>query len=146
MGIKRFNQEADQIIIHTDDAICSTKKEILHSDIFLHIMDQYVERLQDRQAPLLGDFPFDITSREGRSLLIGTLRSLCDFPLEQLAQSLPQGDEILAPRSRKALDEFVNGLYDFWRSFDRFLVLHGEPGASSLDQRPYRAFNATAEH
>ena len=145
MAIKGFKQEANQIIIHTDDHVCSTKQELLHSDIFLRVIEQYIDRLQDCHAPLLKALPFDVTTREGRALLLGTLRSLCDFPLEQLADSLPQGGKVLDHGTRKALDEFVADLYNFWRSFDRFLVLHGEPGPSSLDQRPYRAFNATAE-
>ncbi len=145
MALKWFNQENNQIIMHTNEAVCSTKQEVVHSDIFLHIIDQYIERLQKCDSPKLAALPFDATTREGRYLLVSTLRSLCDFPLERLAQSLPQGEDILAPAARQALDEFVAGLYDFWRSFDRFLVLHGEPGPSSLDSRPYRAFNATAE-
>ena len=145
MAIMLFHQESKQIIIHIDDCVCSTKKEVLHSGIFLRIVAQYIERLNDCQSPLLNALPFDVATREGRALLIGTLRSLCDFPLEQLAESLPDGDAILGHSTRKALDEFVEGLYNFWRSFDRYLVLRSEPGPSSFDQRPYRSFNATAE-
>ncbi|NTW88557.1 MAG: phosphoenolpyruvate carboxykinase [Desulfobulbaceae bacterium] len=41
--------------------------------------------------------------------------------------------------------KFVEGLYDFWKKFDRFLVLHSDPGPSSFDKRPYRSFNSTTE-
>lgn len=44
------------------------------------------------------------------------------------------------------LHEFVEGFYNYWRGFDRFMILHSEPGPTSLDQRPYRAFNATLEN
>ncbi|MDI6788432.1 MAG: phosphoenolpyruvate carboxykinase [Planctomycetota bacterium] len=47
---------------------------------------------------------------------------------------------------RKELLEFVEGLYNFWRGFDRFMVCHSEQGLDSYDQRPYRTFNNTVEH
>ena len=39
--------------------------------------------------------------------------------------------------------DFVEYLYNFWRSFERFAVCDSEGDA--LDKRPYRTFNETVE-
>ena len=41
------------------------------------------------------------------------------------------------------LYEFIEGLYDYWRKFERFLVCDSD--GDVLDQRPYRTFNSTVE-
>lgn len=143
--VKWFAQERNQIIMHTADYVCASKRDLVHNAVFLHTVGQYIERLQQCDAPLLQALPFEVTAAEGRRRLIETLRALCDSPLTQVAETLEDPEAVTAPPAREALHEFVEGLYNFWRSFDRFLVLHGEPGPSSLDRRPYRAFNATAE-
>ena len=43
-----------------------------------------------------------------------------------------------APRR---LHEFVEGLYDFWRRLDRFMVCAPRPAAGARDTRPLRVFN-----
>ena len=46
---------------------------------------------------------------------------------------------------RERLHEFVEGLYDFWRRWDRFLVVRADAAAQPGDKRPLRAFSQTVE-
>jgi len=143
--MKRFVQEKDQIIFHTQSSICTSKPELLQSNVFDRILTLYLERLQRRDSLVLSRLPGSLSGGEGKDRLVRLLLHLCDLPLETISRDWPERDALLEPQGRRALHEFVEGLYDFWRTFDRFMVLHSEPGPSSFDRRPYRAFNATAE-
>jgi hypothetical protein len=48
--------------------------------------------------------------------LIRLLQTLCEYPIEQVANLIPQANCFLEKTQRKNLHEFVEGLSDFWRS------------------------------
>lgn len=156
MPVKRSFKEANQIIIHTDGAICSTAEELSTSEVFRGVVRLYLTGLREQESPLLG--PLGLTDPEGTAeadreekLLVGLLRELGSRTLEEVAAAAAANGRdslaarLLNPDGRMALSEFAEGLYDFWRGFDRFMVLHSQPGAAAFEQRPYRAFNATIE-
>lgn len=143
--MKHFSQEQNQIILHTDKAICTSKSELIHSDVFQRILRLYTVHLHRHHSAVLASLPEALVATDNQQLLQAVLAHLCELPLEKVPEHLPQAAPLLQAGMRKALHQFAEGLYDYWRTFDRFLVLHAEPGPSSFDQRPYRAFNATAE-
>ncbi|MBF0205458.1 MAG: phosphoenolpyruvate carboxykinase [Oligoflexia bacterium] len=136
-----LNHKDKQIIIHTDRPICSNKKELLNSKSFREILFFFWKRLKKTNSPLLSECGLSLENEEGIEKLYTVLLGLIDTRFD--------GPDLLnGPDNRidmASLDSLVNELYDFWRSFDRFIVLHGRPGPSSYDQRPYRAFNETIE-
>lgn len=139
----RLEQEGRQLILHTEGTICTTGRELIHSDVFEQIVALYAEQLHEHDSPFLDLFP---GIREGRTdEAVTLLRVLAGSPVEEVAKFFPGADRFLEPRNRRSLHQFVEGLYDFWRHFERFMVLHSEPGPSSFDRRPYRSFNATLE-
>jgi hypothetical protein len=73
--------------------------------------------------------------------MVALLRALADRPLAEAAKAHPEAAPMSAHPAE--LMEFVEGLYDFWRQLDRFMVCHSEAGPDSHDRRPYRTFNAT---
>lgn len=145
MGIKRFETEGTQMVIHTEGQVCASKRELTHSDVFFRVICRYVKHLRERHSPLLELLDLDSDNAAGCSSLLALLRSLSENPLDQVCRLVPRSSHFMEPARRRALYEFVEGLYDFWRTFDRFMVVHSEPGSSSLDQRPYRVFNDTIE-
>lgn len=145
MGIKRFESEGSQIIIHTEGQVCGSKRELTHSDVFYRVLRLYVAALRKRHSPLLDLLDLQEENAAGCSSLLALLRPLSENSLDQVARVVPEAGRFLEPARRTALHEFVEGLYDFWRVFDRFMVVHSQPGPSSSDQRPYRVFNETIE-
>lgn len=145
MGLKRFEAEAGQMIIHTEGQVCGSKRELTHSDVFYRVLCLYVNALRTKRSPLVDLLDLRSDSGGGCSSLLALLRPLSENTLDQVAGIVPEAKRFLEPARRKALHEFVEGLYDFWRGFDRFMVVHSEPGPSSSDQRPYRVFNETIE-
>jgi hypothetical protein len=140
----RFDTEKNQVVLHTESSICTTAGELLHSSVFRRVVEGYCRSLVSSDSPLLEPFigifgknPF----REISTLII----SLADHTLPELAEARSELAPLMGAENRRMLHEFVEGLYDYWRHFDRFLILHSEPGKSNFDRRPYRAFNATIE-
>ena len=146
MSTMRSYKEANQIIIHTEGDICSTVQDVTRSSVFRGIVKLYLAKLREQESPLLDVLDLeDSGSAEPEAGLIAILGALCASPLEQVVSTISEAGPLLDPARRRALHELVEGLYDFWRAFDRFMVLHSEPGSSSFEQRPYRAFNLTIE-
>ena len=79
--------------------------------------------------------------RRGR--LLDLLRLLANNPLERVSITACAPGDLLARREQ--LHEFVEGLYDFWRRWDRFLVVRAEVAPAPGDKRPLRGFTETVE-
>lgn len=145
MPLKRLDMDRNQIVIHSDGPVCETAHQLVHSDAFQRVFTQFVRRLRSQEAPLLTDLSIDLGQEDDRASFGALLRSLAENSLEQASQLIPLADHFLTPAYRKALGEFVEQFYSFWRAFDRFMVLHAVPGAGAMDKRPYRAFNESVE-
>ncbi len=146
MDEKVFAVVESQAILHVREHICTSVRDLLQSAVFVDIVTRYYRRLLQRESPLL--IPFRKLPEEpiGPEKTVDLLRVLSGLPIEQVAGMLPWAAHFTERGNRRRLHEFVEGLYDFWRNFDRYMILHSEPGPSSFDQRPYRAFNATLEN
>lgn len=143
MTIKSFAREGQQFIIYSNGKICESKRELLSSAVFTEIVQDFVEELCRNDSPLLDSLGPDVANDREFRQLINVLRALSEHPLEQVASILP-GTEILTDsQHRQALHLFVERLYDYWRSFDRYMILLSEAGSDGFNQRPYRAFNDT---
>ncbi len=140
----RFDTEKNQVILHTESSICSTAGELLHSSVFRRVVERYCQSLSASDSPLLEPFDQIFGKNQFRDIS-NLIIMLADHTLPELVESRNELAPFLEPEFRRILHEFVEGLYDYWRHFDRFLILHSEPGKSNFDRRPYRAFNATIE-
>jgi hypothetical protein len=145
MPDKRFDIENNQVILHTQGAICTTANDLVHSDVFVRVVANFCDALHAQDSPLIQPFLAFHHTDGSWDNVVGLLRMLVDHTLDELAAMLPETQEFLEPARRLTLHEFVERLYDFWRSFDRFMVLHSEPGRGRFDKRPYRSFNITIE-
>jgi hypothetical protein len=152
MGFKRFDRDGRQIVIHTEGAVCADKESLVAGEMFEQVVGLYCDDLAAQKSPLLSPFPVPgaaagtngvSASRWGR--VVQVLRGISVMPLDTVANSIAGGERLIEPTERRRLAAFVEGLYDYWRAFDRFMVLHSSPGPNSFDRRPYRAFNHTIE-
>lgn len=148
MTTKHSFKEGNQIIIHTEGEICATVSDLTRSESFKGVVLLYLGHLRAQESPLLdalGLASREVVQDEPDGQIVSLLRDLASTSLEELAASSSYAEYLLEPQRRAALHQFAEGLYDYWRSFDRFMVLHSQPGPSSYEHRPYRAFNATIE-
>jgi len=143
MALKRFVQEQKQLIIHTEGMICSTAKQLFESREFNRIVALYVKKFVKHSSYVQDIRDRGLFKKSDGLYITELLRMLAEHPLDEVAKLQPDAQELLDPQSRKSMLIFVEELYNFWRTFDRFMILYSEPGPSSFDQRPYRSFNAT---
>ncbi len=145
MPTKDLSQFGRQVVLNTEGEICDSISELLRSPIFKRVVNQFCKMLEDKDSPLVGIFKEFNDPHDDWTGVVNLLRSLEENNLEDIARLLPKAKVFLEPETRHLLHQFVEALYDYWRHFDRFMVLRAEPGSSLHDQRPYRSFNATVE-
>ncbi len=143
MSLRIIDQEGNQIIMHTDGFICSTVGELVSGSAFKHIVQDYICRLVKRESPLLDDIDADLTTESCVDTLVSLLRALTILPLAQAVKIVDSSEMYL--NNADGLHWLVEGLYDFWRSFDRYMICHSEGEPGSYAERPYRMFNSTVE-
>lgn len=143
MPIGAPHREGSQLILRTTGIICSTTRELAASDVFEQAVRWYVEDRRERDSALLDELGTDLGDPAEVTRLIAVLRTLAAVPLEQVVLILPECAGYL--ERPKALHRVVEDLYDFWRSFDRFMVCYSAQGPDSHEHRPYRTFEATVE-
>jgi hypothetical protein len=145
LGIEGSFQFVDRkVIIRLKDRGCETPEELLSSPLFREVVLRFVRKLERNNSPVL------IFFGEGREIgdpdvdeLIQVFQLLARMPLEWVAKLLEDLDRRRFLEHPGALHTFVEGLYDYWRQFERFIVCDSE--GDVLDQRPYRTFHATSE-
>ncbi|HNX94332.1 MAG TPA: hypothetical protein PKL14_04155 [Holophaga sp.] len=146
MEHKIVDREGKQVIIRAAGNTCASKHEILGSPVFRRILFLFVEHLQANGSLLVNQvLPGAATEEEDLDEIILLFRILSDFPIEEAVNIVPAARKFVDADGRKALWEFVEALYDYWRSFDRYMVIQSEDRMGGPDKRPYRAFNATIE-
>lgn len=143
MYVRDMRWEGSQVILHTDGLLCTSSREVVNSSAFERLLNMFLDHLIDHEDPLLSGIYSGYETDEQRRLLLVLLRALADTPLEYVVRSIPGTDAYLV--DPRPLYLFVESFYDFWRSFDRYLVCFSEEGPLSHDKRPYRTFNATVE-
>jgi energy-coupling factor transporter ATP-binding protein EcfA2 len=131
-----------KVILTINKRICETSEELLSSELFYKILIRCISRLSKRGSVLLNIFDNSREiSKDNISLLVDTLKSLVKIPIK-LVPDIIKGTEKLTSDTN-LLNDFVEYLYNYWRSFDRFILCSSE--YEDLDKRPYRTFNETVE-
>lgn len=144
MSLNNVVFTGDKCIMYTDGSMCDTTRQLLASNLFAEVVRKFVRQLQEHDSMLLGIFDGQNITDELVDLLIGTLKRLGIDPIDDAVKFLP-GSEIFK-KNKELLNSFVEELYDYWRSYNRFLVsaLDTKNGSANKE-KPYRFFNDTSE-
>ncbi len=140
-NIGKFKITKRKVIIRLKDRICETADELLSSELFTKIIKQCINDLLKRKSILLNIFNNDEINDQNINILIQTLQFLAKMPLTLIPNIVKGADKFL--KDPMLLNDFVEHLYNYWRSFDRFIICDSE--GDVLDKRPYRTFNTTIE-
>jgi len=144
--LKRCDIGPRQMVLDVEKQLCTDKRELLVSDVFARVVATYCGHLRAKGSPLIDVVAGMEGTDAGWRDLVRLLQMLADTPLDEAVRHTPRWSALAQTARRHELHAFVEGLYDYWRSFDRYVVLHSEPGPSGFDQRPYRSFNLTVEN
>ena len=130
----------NKCIMQTDGEVCKTAEELLNSKVFKKVLNKFIKSLTERNSNLLNIFSRKEVDSKKISRLINTFKKLAQAYKEQELYSADIKDPEL-------LSEFVEALYNYWRSLERFIVCYSENDVKeSLEEKPYRVFNDTEEH
>ena len=143
MPLLRLDEDPGQLVLHSQGAVCSSTREVVESEPFERVVGLYLAHLAEHDGPLLEALDIDSTDTAARASFVDLLRLLAHNPLERIVRTSPERAPPLGRRS--ALHRFVEGLYDFWRGFDRFLVDHPGAGRVGPGDGVDRVFNASLE-
>ncbi len=140
-GTFRFVQ--NKVIIQLRDRVCETSEELLESGLFSEIAVRYINSLKRKDATLLHVFGKKAAEIDNSDIqvLIRILKILSKMPLAAVPKLVESSERFIA--NPLQLEALVEGLYNYWRQFDRFIVC--DSTGDRLDKRPYRTFNSTIE-
>ena len=138
MSLLRLDIDDRQVVMHSVGAMCASTQELVESASFARVLDLYIDHLESHNPAALVELGLP-----ERAAVLDLIRLLANNPLERVARTWAGPGDLLAGRGR--LHEFVEGLYDFWRRWDRFLVVRADAAAQPGDKRPLRAFSQTVE-
>lgn len=138
MSLLRFDVDERQAVLQSEGAVCASTQELIESPTFARVLDLYVDHLEAHNASPLQELGIG-----DRAQLLDLLRLLANNPIERVSGPWYGAGDLLAHRDR--LHEFVEGLYDFWRRWDRVLIVRAETPPAVGDKRPWRAFSQAVE-
>lgn len=131
-----------KVVLWLQDRICDTPEELLSSDPFHRVLNQFILNLQRRNSSLLTIFHSTPLSPEEFNTLNETLIYLTRLPANLVEKVVEGSDKYFEDREK--FNSFIEQLYNYWRHFQRLII--SESKAEEYTSRPYRTFNRTIEH
>lgn len=133
-----------QVIIKSNGEICKDSKELTKTELFKNVIRKYLVFLRKRDSPLLDVFPQGMSEDEQEKTIINLLQKLSEVPKEKIIETFPEFNGFF--KDTYLLNQFVENLYNYWRSFERFFICYSNNSKEiSFHKRPYRTFNTTIE-
>lgn len=140
MAITSYREIDNKIIIHTKGRLCETQEEMLQSDLFVRVLERFIDSLKRQESRLLEIFSGEINENSIHMLHM-TLKNLLRLDGSYIPKILPESGQFFD--DTELFNEFVEYFYNYWRSFERYIICDSE--GDTLDKRPYRTFNQTVE-
>ncbi|MGL4392501.1 MAG: phosphoenolpyruvate carboxykinase [Fusobacteriaceae bacterium] len=130
----------NSIIMNFTMRYCSTSEELLESSGFAKILTLYIERLSKKDTPVYRFI--SETFKEEKNELVEPLKKLLKLITVLDLDEIKGLDKKYANlfEHKEIMFEFIEGLYNFWRKFERYAVVrnrtnnaHGIQNASFVD-------------
>ncbi|MCB9799122.1 MAG: hypothetical protein H6757_00005 [Candidatus Omnitrophica bacterium] len=138
----QYQIEGRQVFIQIKNQICDTPEELISSRLFAEILKRAVDELQNKDGRLLSIFGRGAIKEENLKTLTEVLKYLTKMPVDMVAKVVGQSKSFM--KDKVLLNDFVEYLYNYWRSFTRFIICDSE--GDKFDKRPFRTFNYTVEN
>jgi energy-coupling factor transporter ATP-binding protein EcfA2 len=119
-----FSIDSRRIIVDYSSVYCETVEKLLKSKPFEYILQRYLQKLAQRESPIYDYFSSCYNSDDKLSMykdLVAVLRLLTTYRINEIVELNTRYAQLL--QNGKLVYEFVEGLYDFWRSYERYIVM-----------------------
>ncbi|MBN2160351.1 MAG: phosphoenolpyruvate carboxykinase [Spirochaetes bacterium] len=132
----RLSQYSNKMILYTKGRLCESVDEILSSPIFEGVVRDCVRELVERESLLLKLFPDPgSVSDADVDTLLETLRFLGKLEAGLVPGVVPGSERFF--ENPALMNKFVNRLYDYWRGFERYLIIDDEDERRSPTYRRF---------
>ncbi len=129
-----------KVIFDYSTIYCETPEKLLKSDLFLEIVDRFIERIASRGSSLFA-FLRDRCPALERNRMAGYLtnafRMLASYTSEEISSMNREYDPILSDKEK--LFELIEELYNYWRRFERFIYLEAPQRSKYAKQSLHHA-------
>ncbi len=142
MKIGNFDYLENKIVIRFNGRVCETEEELLSSELFEEVLRRCLKVLAKRNSFLVRVFGSAEISEKELQTFVQTLKLLTKMQRNLVLNVVPGSGNFL--KDPYLLNEFIEYLYNYWRSFDRFII--SDSAGSDPDKLPYRTFNSTIGH
>ena len=142
MDISSFKILESKIVVRIHERICENAEELLASPLFREVVRRAIAKLTYRKSFLLDVFGKRDIGEPDIDVLIQTLQFLSKMPCH-LVPNVVRGSDVFF-KDKNLFNEFVEYLYNCWRSYDRFII--SDSSNKDLDKRPYFTFNEMIVH
>ena len=143
--VSTFSFYGKQAIIRTSRLDWSDPDIILNSKLFETMLNRHLEKLRGVDSDYLKLFPKS-GKKEQEQLALKLIKVLSKMPREEAVKKYPELGTFFS--DTYGVDQYVENFYNYWRSFERYLVCTSQPengGSFDIDKKPYRTFNNTIE-
>lgn len=144
MQESNFSFYGKQVIIKSSGEICKNPRDLTKAELFKNVILRFLDYLREKDSPLLDVFAQGISKDEQEKTIINLLQRLSALPKEKIIKTTPEFTNFF--KDTYLLHQFVENLYDYWRSFERFFVCYSDNNKEvPTHTKPYRTFNKTIE-
>jgi len=113
-----------KVIIDFSSMYCDTPEKLLRSALFEEIVRRFVNRLKEKGTPVFKYIADSLCHNEKREISLHTVNALRLLHSHRAQEIVEIGGKYAALLEEKEfLYEFVEELYNFWRRFERYMVL-----------------------
>ncbi|OGI07101.1 MAG: hypothetical protein A2Y40_02225 [Candidatus Margulisbacteria bacterium GWF2_35_9] len=141
MEICKYEMFQNKVCIRIKNEICESFDEMFSSTLFQEVLTHSIHNLEQKESLLLNIFENKPITPHDIHLLTDLFKMLARLPYYEAVKINPAFEYFF--KDRLLLLEFIEYLYNYWRSFDRFVIC--DSSSDSFDKRPYRTFNQTIE-
>ena len=113
-----------KVIFDYSTVYCETPEKLLKSDLFLEIVERFIERIASRGSSLfafLRDKCPTVERNRMSPYLTNAFRLLVSYTAEEISSMNKEYDPLLSDKEK--LFEIIEELYNFWRRFERFIYM-----------------------
>jgi len=140
--MKTYSFYGKQAIIRTEGKIPNNSKELLETELFKEIVNKFLDKLVASDSVFLEIFPNP--KIEGmKEELLELLKLLCFKTKDEIIKEFPKKKKYF--EDCYLLHQLVENLYNYWREYERYLILFSDSENGKHHSKPYRAFNETIE-
>lgn len=113
-----------KVIFDYSNIYCATQEELLKSELFRGIVERFVARIASKESSIfafLNESLPHLKKDELAGYIINLLRLLSSHTSDEILSMSGEYNAILSGKEK--VFEFIEGLYNFWRRFERFIYL-----------------------